>query len=79
MNIQTHVLNESSKPKQHPMNLYAEFFIITFYMVITYHMIAIKYRKSTGFAGFTPASKVSWVSLHILIVSTNIFFYFWFI
>ncbi|MCZ7400216.1 MAG: isoprenylcysteine carboxylmethyltransferase family protein [Candidatus Methanoperedens sp.] len=61
------------------MNLYFEFVLITSYMVITYHMIAIKYRKSTGFSGFTPVSKVSWVSLHVFIVSTNIFFYFWFI
>jgi len=61
------------------MNLYVVFFMITLYMVITYHMIALKYRKSTGFSGFTTVSKVSWVSLHVFIVSTNIFFYFWFI
>ncbi|MDO9098122.1 MAG: isoprenylcysteine carboxylmethyltransferase family protein [Candidatus Methanoperedens sp.] len=45
-------------------------------MVITYHIIALKYRKSTGFPGFTPSSKMFWVSLHVFIVSTNIFFYF---
>ncbi|MCZ7382782.1 MAG: isoprenylcysteine carboxylmethyltransferase family protein [Candidatus Methanoperedens sp.] len=61
------------------MNLYFEFVLITSYMVITYHMIALKYRKSTGFSSFTPVLKVSWVSLHVFIVSTNIFFYFWFI
>lgn len=48
-------------------------------MVITYHIIALKYRKSTGFSGFAPSSKVFWVSLHVFIVSTNIIFYFWFI
>jgi protein-S-isoprenylcysteine O-methyltransferase Ste14 len=61
------------------MNLYFEFILVTLYMVITYHMIAIKYRKSTGFSGFTPVLKVSWVSLHVFIVSTNIFLYMWFI
>ncbi|MCZ7383731.1 MAG: isoprenylcysteine carboxylmethyltransferase family protein [Candidatus Methanoperedens sp.] len=61
------------------MNLYFEFVLITLYMVITYHMIALKYRKSTGFSGFTSVLKVSWVSLHVFIVSTNIFLYFWFI
>ncbi|MFZ3059127.1 MAG: isoprenylcysteine carboxylmethyltransferase family protein [Candidatus Methanoperedens sp.] len=61
------------------MNLYFEFILITLYMVVTYHMIALKYRKSTGFSGFTQVSKVSWVSLHVFIVSTNIFLYFRFI
>jgi protein-S-isoprenylcysteine O-methyltransferase Ste14 len=61
------------------MNLYFEFILITLYMVITYHIIALKYRKSTGFSGFTSGSKVFWVSLHVFIVSTNIFLYFWFI
>ncbi len=48
-------------------------------MVITYHIIALKYRKSTGFSYFSPSAKIFWVSLHIFIVSTNIFLYFWFI
>lgn len=48
-------------------------------MVITYHIIALKYRNSTGFSGFTPGSKMFWVSLHVFIVSTNIFLYLWFI
>jgi protein-S-isoprenylcysteine O-methyltransferase Ste14 len=61
------------------MNLYLEFVLITLYMVITYHIIALKYRKSAGFSDFTPGSKVFWVSLHVFIVSTNIFLYFWFI
>ncbi len=61
------------------MNLYFEFILITSYMVITYHIIALKYRKSTGFSGFTPGSKMFWVSLHVFIVSTNIVLYFWFI
>lgn len=61
------------------MNLYFEFVLITLYMVITYHIIALKYRKSTGFSGFTRGAKIFWVSLHVFIVSTNIFLYFWFI
>lgn len=61
------------------MNLYFEFILVTSYMVITYHIIALKYRKSIGFSGFTPGSKVFWVSLHVFIVSTNILFYFWFV
>lgn len=61
------------------MNIYLEFILITSYMVITYHIIALKYRKSTGFSGFAPSSKVFWVSLHVFIVSTNIFLYSWFI
>lgn len=48
-------------------------------MVITYQIIALKYRKSTGFPGLTHSAKIFWVSLHVFIVSTNIFFYFWFI
>ena len=48
-------------------------------MVVTYHIIALKYRKSIGFSGFTPISKVFWVSLHVFIVSTNIILYFWLI
>lgn len=61
------------------MNLYFKFILITSYMVITYHIIALKYRKSPGFSGFSPGSKVFWVSLYVFIVSTNILLYFWFI
>ncbi len=61
------------------MNLYLEFFLIISYMVITYHIIALKYRKSIGFSGFTRCAKIFWVSLHVFIVSTNIILYFWFI
>jgi protein-S-isoprenylcysteine O-methyltransferase Ste14 len=61
------------------MNLYLEFILVTSYMVVTYHIIALKYRKSIGFSRFTLSSKVFWVSLHVFIVSTNIFLYFWFI
>jgi protein-S-isoprenylcysteine O-methyltransferase Ste14 len=61
------------------MNLYLEFILITMYMVITYHIIALKYRKSIGFPGFTPRKRIFWVSLHVFIVATNIIFYFWFV
>lgn len=61
------------------MNLYFEFILITTYMVITYHIIALKYRKSAGFSGFTRSAKIIWVSLHVFIVSTNIVLYFRFI
>lgn len=61
------------------MNLYFEFALITSYMVITYQIIALKYRKSAGFSGFTPGSKLFWVSLHVFIVLTNIILYFWLI
>ena len=58
------------------MYLYFEFILITLYMVVTYHIIALKYRKSTRFSGFTLSSKLFWVSLHVFIVSTNIILYF---
>lgn len=61
------------------MNLYLEFVLVTTYMVITYHIIALKYKKSVGFSSFIRGAKVFWVSLHGFIVSTNIIFYFWFI
>jgi protein-S-isoprenylcysteine O-methyltransferase len=48
-------------------------------MVITYHIIALKYRKSRGFPYFTKKSKIFLVSLHVFIVISNIFLYFWFI
>ncbi len=58
------------------MNLYAEFFLIIVYMVTTYHIIALKYRKSAGVSGFTRGAKIFWISLHVFIVSTNIILYF---
>ncbi len=58
-----------------PMDLYLEFLLITSYMVVTYHIIALKYRKSVGFSSFTQGARVFWVSLHVSIVSTNIIFY----
>ncbi len=58
------------------MNLYAEFFLIIVYMVTTYHIIALKYRKSSVFSGFTSGARIFWVSLHVFIVSTNILLYF---
>ncbi len=58
------------------MNLYLEFVLITSYMVVTYHIIALKYRKSVRFSSFTQSAKVFWVTLHVSIVSTNIIFYF---
>jgi len=61
------------------MNLYFEFILITSYMVITYHIIALKYRKTIGFLAFSKSAKIFWVSLHVFIVSTNIILYFWLI
>lgn len=61
------------------MNLYLEFLLITSYMAITYHIIALKYRKSTGFPAFSKSAKLFWISLHVFIVSTNIVLYFWLI
>ncbi len=58
------------------MDLYLEFLLITSYMVITYNIIALKYKKSVGFLSFSSGAKVFWVSLHVSIVSTNIIFYF---
>ncbi|MCZ7355761.1 MAG: isoprenylcysteine carboxylmethyltransferase family protein [Candidatus Methanoperedens sp.] len=48
-------------------------------MVITYHIIALKYRKSYGFTYFGKISKIFLVSLHVFIVVTNILLYFWLI
>lgn len=61
------------------MNLYFEFVLIALYMIITYHIIALKYKKSTGFSTFTHSTKLFWISLHVFIVSTNIILYFWLI
>ncbi len=48
-------------------------------MVITYYIIALKYRKSKGFSGFTRGTRIFLVSLHVFIVLTNIILYFWLI
>lgn len=61
------------------MNLYFEFILVTMYMVITYHIIALKYRKSPGFSDSNIRTKIFWVSLHVFIVFTNIILYFWLI
>ncbi len=58
---------------------YLEFILIISYMAITYHIIALKYRKSRGFPYFNRFSKIFLVSLHAFIVITNILLYFWLI
>ncbi len=58
---------------------YLEFILITSYMVLTYHIIALKYKKSRSFPYFSRASRVLLVSLHAFIVITNILLYFWLI
>lgn len=58
------------------MNVYLEFILITSYMVITYHIIALKYRKSGKFPKLNRKSKTLLVSLHVFIVITNILLYF---
>ncbi len=61
------------------MICYLEFILITSYMVITYHVIALKYRKSQAFPSLSQTSKILLVSLHAFIVITNILLYFWLI
>jgi protein-S-isoprenylcysteine O-methyltransferase Ste14 len=61
------------------MNLYTRFILIILYMIITYHIIALKYRKSAAFSGFRYTSRIFLVSLHIFIVASNILLYFWLI
>ncbi|HEY9205390.1 MAG TPA: isoprenylcysteine carboxylmethyltransferase family protein [Candidatus Methanoperedens sp.] len=56
---------------------YLEFALIIVYMIITYHIIALKYRKSQVFAGFNRISKILLVLLHLFIVISNIFLYLW--
>ncbi len=46
-------------------------------MIITYHIIALKYRKSHIFSGFNSILKIFLVSLHLFIVISNIFLYIW--
>ncbi|MCZ7359251.1 MAG: isoprenylcysteine carboxylmethyltransferase family protein [Candidatus Methanoperedens sp.] len=57
------------------MTGYLEFVLITSYMAITYHVIALKYRRSRGFLYSSPASRTFQVLLHIFIVITNIILY----
>ncbi len=56
---------------------YLEFILITFYMVVTYHIIALKYKAS--FQALSRASRTFLVALHVFIVISNIFLYFWLI
>jgi len=58
---------------------YLEFILIISYMVVTYHIIALKYKYSRGFPYFSRISRVLLVSLHVTIVITNILLYFWLI
>ncbi len=61
------------------MTDYLEFVLITSYMVITYNIIALKYRRSMGFSAFSGASKAFFVAIHVFIVMSNILLYFWLI
>jgi len=61
------------------MNIYVEFILITSYMFITYHIIALKYKKSQIFSGTSRSSKLFLLILHFFIVFTNIILYFWLI
>jgi protein-S-isoprenylcysteine O-methyltransferase Ste14 len=58
------------------MNIYVEFIFITSYMFITYHIIALKYKKSRIFSGNSQKSKLFFIVLHFFIVITNILLYF---
>lgn len=55
------------------------FILIISYMIITYHMIALKYEKSRFFSNFSNKLKISLVGLHVFIVITNILLYFFLI
>ncbi len=56
---------------------YIEFAFIIAYMIITYHIIALKYRNSYVFAGLNRILKILLVLLHLFIVISNIFLYLW--
>ena len=58
---------------------YLEFILVTSYMAITYHIIALKYKKSRSFPYFSRTSRTFLVSIHAFIVITNILLYFWLI
>lgn len=55
------------------------FILIILYMIITYHIIALKYIKSRFFSDFNNKLKISLVGLHVFIVITNILLYFYLI
>ncbi len=61
------------------LNSYFNFILITLYMVITYHIIALKYVISRFFSDFSNKLKISLVGLHVFIVMTNILLYFFLI
>lgn len=61
------------------MSIYAGFILLSSYMFITYHIIALKYKKSRVFSGNSCKSKLFLVILHFFIVITNIILYFWLI
>lgn len=48
-------------------------------MVITYHIIALKYKKSRFYSQFKDISKITVIGLHIFIVISNILLYLWLI
>ena len=58
---------------------YPEFILITSYMVVTFNIIALKYRRSSGFSFKSRLSKLFLVGLHFIIVITNVALYFWLI
>src|SRR3990172_11434523 len=58
---------------------YLEFILITSFMVISYHIIAMKYIRSTGFSSSSSGSQLFLVGIHVIIVITNIALYFWLI
>ncbi len=58
---------------------YFNFILIILYMIITYHIIALKYVKSRFFSDFSNKLKFSLVGLHVFIVITNILLYFFLI
>ena len=58
---------------------YLEFILITSFMVISYHIIALKYLRSTGFSSSSSVSRLFLVGIHVIIVITNITLYFWLI
>ena len=58
---------------------YLEFILITSFMVISYHIIALKYLHSTGFSSGSNVSRLFLVGIHVIIVIANITLYFWLI
>lgn len=61
------------------MNIYYEFTFVTLYMFITFNMIAVKYKKSRYFSGFSKKLKIFLVAFHVIIVISNIILYIRFI